>query len=156
MKKLLTLTFILMFALNATAFAAVSSSKPKSSSPAPKAPTTQTTPQAAPDQSSGYKPSAPSSSYNEKAPAAKTQSQAAATQTAQPQSGGFMRSLATFGGGMLLGGLLGSMFGANSMMADLIGALFNVMLLAGVFMAVRYFWNQYKEKKELEKKRDLR
>ena len=51
-----------------------------------------------------------------------------------------MRNMALFGGGMMLGGLLGNMFGfgAGSFFAEMIGMLFNVMLLAGVFMGARF------------------
>ena len=58
---------------------------------------------------------------------------------------------------MMLGGLLGNMFGfgAGSFFADMIGMLFNVMLLAGVFMGARFLWNKYKQNQE-EKKRNSR
>jgi len=141
MKKLLLMTFLFLFAFNSVSFAAVSSSKPRMSSPAPKSSTTQT----APSPSTDYKPSAPANSYSEKAPAAKSTT----PQTAQQQtSGGFMRNLGMFGGGMLLGSLLGGMFGFGNtgMFATLAGMLFNIMLIAGVFMAGRYLWNKFKNK----------
>lgn len=136
MKKLLLLTFLLVFAFNAVCFAAPSSSR---SAPAPKPSVTQTAPAAAP--SSGYKPSAPASSYSNTAP------KAAVSQPAQqPATGGFMRTLGMLGSGMLIGGLLGGMFGfGNSgMLASLVGILFNVIALAGIFMAGRYLWNRFK------------
>lgn len=139
MKKLWLLTILFVFAFNVVCFAAISGAKPRMSSPAPKPPTTQTTPQ------SGYTPSAPASSYSEQAPAVKPPTAQAAP---QPASGGFMRGLGTFGGGMLLGGLLGSMFGFGNtgMFASLMGMLFNVVLIVGVFMAGRYVWNKFKNK----------
>jgi predicted lipid-binding transport protein (Tim44 family) len=148
MKKLFILTFLFAFAFNAIGFAAVSSSKPKMSSPAPKAPSTQ---QAAPSTDSGYKPSAPSSSYSEKAPAAAAKS--AQPNVQQPSSGGFMRNIALLGGGMMLGSMLGNMFGfGNSgMFAEIIGLLFNVMLFVGVFMAGRFLWDKYKKSQEENK-----
>jgi len=140
MKKLSLLTLLLMFAFNVVCFAAVSGAKPRMSSPAPKPPTTQTAP------NSNYKPSAPASSYSEKAPAVKSTT----PQTApQPATGGFMRTLGMIGGGMLLGGFLSSMFGfgATGMFANLIGILFNVVLLVGVFLAGRFLWQKYKKRK---------
>lgn len=143
MKKIVLLTLICLFSVNVVCFAAVSGSKSRTSSPSPKPPTTQT----APNSSSGYKPSAPANSYSSQAPAAKQTAPAAAQ---QPASGGFMRNLAMFGGGMLVGSMLGGMFGfGNSgMFATLTGLLFNIILLAGVFMAGRYLWNKFKKSKE--------
>jgi predicted lipid-binding transport protein (Tim44 family) len=145
MKKLLLLTFLFMFAFNAVSFAAVSGSKSRTSSPTSKPPTSQTSP--AKSGSSDYKPSAPAQSYGEKAPAAAAKPN---TQAAQPpsQSGGFLRTAGLLGGGMLLGSMLGGMFGfGNSgMFANIIGMLFNVMLLAGVFMAGRFLWNKFKNR----------
>ncbi len=59
---------------------------------------------------------------------------------------------------MMLGSLLGNMFGfgAGSFFADMIGMLFNVLILAGVFMGGRYLWNRYKQKQEDKKKQDRR
>lgn len=145
MKKLLLLTFLFMFAFNAVSFAAVSGSKSRISSPKSKPPTTQTSP--AQSGSSDYKPSAPAQSYGEKAPAAAAKPNTQAAQ--QPsQSGGFLRTAGLLGGGMLLGSMLGGMFGfGNSgMFANIIGMLFNVMLLAGVFMAGRFLWNKFKNR----------
>ncbi|KYZ78109.1 hypothetical protein AXX12_00755 [Anaerosporomusa subterranea] len=134
MKRLLLLTFIFVFAINAVGFAAVGGSKVRMSSPRP------STQQAAPPPASNYKPSAPASSYTEKAPAAK----AATPQASQPATGGFMRNFGMFGGGMLLGSLLGNMFGFGhtGMFANMMGMLFNVLLLAAIFMAGRFVWNK--------------
>jgi predicted lipid-binding transport protein (Tim44 family) len=139
MKKLLLLTFVFVFAFNAVGFAAIGGSKPRMSSPS-RPSTTQTTPSTG----SSYKPSAPASSYTEKAPAAK----AAAPQTTQPATGGFMRNFGMFGGGMLLGGLLGNMFGFGhtGMFANMLGVLFNILLLAAVFMAGRYIWDKMRNR----------
>ena len=138
MKKFLLLTFVFVFAVHAVGFAAVGGSKPRMSTPRP--PTTQ---KAAPP-ASNYKPSAPASSYTEKAPAAK----AASPQTAQPATGGFMRNFGMFGGGMLLGGLLGNMFGFGhgGMFANMMGILFNIMALAAVFMVGRYIWDKMRNR----------
>lgn len=148
MKKLLLLTFVFMFAFNTVSFAAVSGSKARTSSPSTKPPTTQSSPTK--DTTSGYKPSAPAQSYSEKAPAAKPNSQT--QQPAQSNTGGFWRNAGLLGGGMLLGSMLGGMFGfGNSgMFASIMGMLFNVMLLAGVFMAGRYLWNKFKNRDKNE------
>ena len=59
-----------------------------------------------------------------------------------------MGKLASFGGGMLLGGMLGSMFGhgsmlgGGSMLGSLLGLVINVLFIAGIFMAGRYLWNK--------------
>lgn len=131
MKRLLLLTFVFVFAVNAVGFAAVGGSKVRMSAPRP------TTKQAAPSTDSNYKPSAPASSYTEKAPAAK----AATPQASQPTTSGFMRNFGMFGGGMLLGGLLGNMFGTG-MFGNMMGMLLNIFLLAAIFMAGRYIWNK--------------
>lgn len=136
MKKILLFSFMLLFAFHAVGFAAVSGSKAKPSAPASRPSTTQTAP------STGYKPSAPANSYTEKAPAAKTAAQQAPAQT----SGGFMRNLGLFGGGMLLGCLLGNMFGFghSGMFANMMGILFNIVFLAAIFMAGRYLWDKFR------------
>ncbi|MDR3564189.1 MAG: hypothetical protein P4N59_22520 [Negativicutes bacterium] len=152
MKKLLLLTFLLLFAFQAVSFAAISGSK-SAPMPAPKAPVTQMAPSAAPSTApaTGYKPSAPASSYSDTAPKS-TLPQA----TQQPASGGFMRNLGMIGGGMLLGGLLGNMFGNESsgMLASLVGLLFNIILLVGIFLAGRYAWNKFKKSREETNRRN--
>jgi uncharacterized membrane protein YciS (DUF1049 family) len=52
------------------------------------------------------------------------------------------------GGGMLLGGMLGSMFGFGNMgfLSTILGILINVMLVVGVVMGIRYLWNKFKNK----------
>ena len=157
MKKLILFTVLLMFALQSMAFAAASSSKgaprsapraPSVSKPAAPAATT-TTPPATNSAAPGYKPSAPASSYGDKAPAAAAKP---AVQQQAPQSTGssFLRTAAMIGGGMLLGGMLGNMFGFGSsgMMAQILGILINVFIVFLLFMVGRYFWTKYKESKE--------
>lgn len=129
MKRLFVLTFIFVFAVNSVGFAAIGGSRMRM---APRPSINRT----APPPASNYKPSAPARSYTEQAPAAKP----SAPQTAQPAPGGFMRGFGMFGGGMLLGGLFGNMLG-NGMFAGLLGMLVNIMLLAGVFMAINFAWN---------------
>jgi len=144
MKKLFLLTFMFIFAFNAVSFAAVSGSKSKISAPSSKPSTTQTAPSKS--SSSDYKPSAPAQSYSDKAPAAAAKPN---TQAAQPQTGSsFLRNAGLFAGGMFLGSMLGGMFGLGNsgMFADIMGMLFNVLLLAGIFMAGRFLWDKFKNR----------
>ena len=136
MKKLLILTFVLVFAFQSVGLAAKGGSRVRVSPPRP------ATMQQAKPPASNYKPSAPASSYSEKAPTAKTASPQATAQ--QPAAGGFMRNFGMFGGGMLLGGLLGNMFGFGHVgfFANMLGIIFNIILLAGIFMAGRFIWSK--------------
>lgn len=52
-----------------------------------------------------------------------------------------------FGGGMLPN-VLGNMFGFGQFLSSLIGMVFNVLLLAGIFMGGRYLWNRFKTRKK--------
>jgi predicted lipid-binding transport protein (Tim44 family) len=145
MKKLLIFTFVFAFAFHSIGFAAIGGSKPRMSAPRPAAPTQQV-----PKNTSDYKPSAPANSYSEKAPAAKTATPQAAQ---QPNTGsGFMRNLGMIGGGMLLGGMLGSLFGDSPFLASLFGMLANVLILAGIFLGGRYLWNKLKAKPKTDEK----
>ncbi|MCE5286108.1 MAG: hypothetical protein LLG02_09720 [Pelosinus sp.] len=143
-KKILLLTLAFVFAFTSFGFAAVSGSKAKPSSPPPAPKSSVQTPAAPGTNASGYKPSAPGSSYSEKAPAAKS-----ATPPSAPQqsNSGFMGKLGAFGGGMLAGGLLGSMFGFGNggmgMGSSIFGMLFDFIMLAAVFMGIRYVWNRF-------------
>lgn len=152
MKKVLLFTFVFMFALNTVSFAAVSGSKARTSSPSTKPSTTQSAP--AKDTTNSYKPSAPAQSYDQKAPAAAAKPNTAQQSTQQSNTGGFLRNAGLFGGGMLLGSMLGSMFGfGNSgMFASLMGMMFNVILLAGIFMAARYLWDKFKNRNNRERR----
>lgn len=145
MKKIFLFTFMFIFAFNAVSFAAVGGSKSRISTPSakPKPPTTQTAPSQ--NSSTNYKPSAPAQSYNEKAPAAAAKTTTPATQ--QQTGSSFLRNAGLFAGGMFLGSMLGNMFGFGSgMFAEIIGMLFNVLLLAGIFMAGRFLWDKFKNK----------
>ena len=150
MKRILLLTFLLIFALNSLAFAAKSSSKPASPSrPATSAPAA---PSAAPAQTapSGYKPSAPANTYSDKAPAAKPP----APPQAAPQSTGssWLRNAGMLAGGMMLGGMLSNMFGhGNSgMLADILGILISVIPIIAIFMLGRFLWLRHKEKQQAQ------
>lgn len=145
MKRILLLTFLLIFALNSFAFAAKSSSKPSSPShPSTSAPAANTAP------NSGYKPSAPANTYSDKAPAVKPP----APPQAAPQSTGssWLRNAGMLAGGMMLGGMLSNMFGhGNSgMLADILGVLLSVIPFIALFMLGRFFWLRHKEKQQAQ------
>jgi hypothetical protein len=139
MKKLLLVTFVLLLAFQTICFAAISGSKssPRPASPPPSSSTTQT----APAPASGYKPSAPASSYTDKAPAAQP---SAAANVPQTSGGGFMRNLGMLGGGMLLGGMLSSVFGQGNtgILSSLLGAIISVVPFVAIFLAGRFLWNR--------------
>ena len=151
MKRILLLTFLLIFALNSFAFAAKSSSKPSSPSrPSTSAPAAPTTSPAQATPSTGYKPSAPAHTYSDKAPAVKPP----APPQAAPQSSGssWLRNAGMFAGGMLLGGMLSNMFGhGNSgMLADILGILISVIPIIAIFMLGRFLWLRHKEKQQAQ------
>jgi hypothetical protein len=154
LKKLLLFTVLFMFAFQSLSFAAASSSRgvsapksaPRVSQPAPTAPAP--TAPASSGTTSGYKPSAPATSYSDKAPATAVKP---SQPMQQPSTGSsFLRSAAMIGGGMLLGSMLGNMFGFGSsgMFAQVIGLLFNIMLVVLLFMAGRYAWNRFRTSRE--------
>ena len=145
MKRILLLTFLLIFALNSFAFAAKSSSRPSSPSrPSTSAPAANTAP------STGYKPSAPANTYSDKAPAVKPP----APPQAAPQSTGssWLRNAGMLAGGMMLGGMLSNMFGhGNSgMLADILGILISVIPFIALFMLGRFLWLRHKEKQQAQ------
>jgi hypothetical protein len=142
-KKSLLLTFVFILAFQTLCFAAVSGAKPsRPSTPPPLPSASQAAPAPAP--TNGYKPSAPASSYSDKAPAVQP---SAPANMQQPASGGFMRNLGMLGGGMLLGSMLGGMFGfGNSgMFSSLLGMLFTAIPIVGIIMLGRFLWDRYKK-----------
>ena len=151
MKRVLLLTFLLIFALNSLAFAAKSSSKP--SSPSRPSTSSPAAPNNAPSQaapSSGYKPSAPANTYSDKAPAAKPPAPPQATQ--QSTGSSWLRNAGMLAGGMMLGGMLSNMFGhGNSgMLADILGILISVIPIIAIFMLGRFLWLRHKEKQQTQ------
>ncbi|MDD4601897.1 hypothetical protein SDC9_04001 [bioreactor metagenome] len=152
MKKVLALVLIFVFAFSSVSFAAKGGSRMRSTSPSINSSMPRSAPsQAAPStQGSNYKPSAPGSSYGDKAPASQTKP--GMQQNAQQQtSGGFMRSAGLFGGGLLMGSMLGSMFGFGNMggmLGSIMGILFDVIILAAVFMGARYLWTRFRNNKK--------
>ena len=103
----------------------------------------------------GYAPSKSASQLDKNAPAAgaksNTPSAANAASQAQKSSGwgNTLRSVGLLAGGMMLGGLLASMFGmGGGMFADILGVLANVAIAIAVFMAIRWAWNRFRGRKE--------
>jgi len=146
MKKILAFTLIFVLAFGSVSFAAVGSSRTKSSTSRPSTstsiPSSNTTKQAAPD--TGYKPSAPANSYSDKAPS--SQVKPGTPNSQQQTTGGFWRNAGMFGGGMLMGSMLSSMFGFGSMgaMSSIFGVIFNILILAGIIMGIRFLWNKFR------------
>ena len=103
----------------------------------------------------GYAPSKSASQLDKNAPAAgaksNTSSAANAASQAQKSSGwgNTLRNVGLLAGGMMLGGLLASMFGmGGGMFADILGVLANVAIAIAVFMAIRWAWNRFRGRKE--------
>ena len=147
-RKILAFTLMLLLAFSSVSLAAVSSSKSSSPSRSSSSTTVKpSTPQAAPGTSgsSGYKPSAPASSYSDTAPSAQNKTSTGFPSAQQSSSGGFWRNAGFFGGGMLLGGLLGNMFGFghSGMLSSIAGMLSDLIILALVVLAVRWAWNRF-------------
>ena len=149
MKRILLLTFLLIFALNSLAFAAKSSSRPSSPSrPSTSTPAAKTAPaQEMPN--SGYKPSAPVNSYSDKAPAVKPP---APPQAAQSGGSSWLRNAGMIAGGMMLGGMLSNMFGHGNSgwLADILGVLISVIPFIALFMLGRFLWIRHKEKQQAQ------
>lgn len=134
-KEVLILIVTLLFAFNAVGYAAKSSSGMRTS------PSTPKVQQTAPSSQSNYKQSAPANSYSDKAPDSVKPGANFNNPTQQQSSGGFWRNASMFGGGMLLGGLLGNMFGFNmGPMSGIFELMLNILFLIAVFAAVRYLW----------------
>lgn len=150
MKKILALVLVLVFAFSSVSFAAVSSSRTRSSSPSIGSSTTKSAPsqQTSPStQGSTYTPSASANTYSDKAPASQAKP---GVQTPQQNNGGFWRNAGMFGGGMLLGSMLSSMFGFGNMgaMSSIFGMLFNIIILAAIVMGIRYLWNRFRNNRK--------
>ena len=103
----------------------------------------------------GYAPSKSASQLDKNAPAAGAKSTApnAANAASQAQKssgwGNTLRNVGLLAGGMMLGGLLASMFGmGGGMFADILGVLANVAIAVIAFMAIRWAWNRFRGRKE--------
>ena len=103
----------------------------------------------------GYAPSKNASQLDKNAPAAgakaNTPGAANAANAAQRGTGwgNTLRNIGLLAGGMMLGGLLASMFGmGGGMLADILGVLANVAIAVVAFMAIRWLWNRFRGRKE--------
>ena len=128
------------------------------SAPAPKAaPSTQSGSQSksVSGNGAGYAPSKSANQLDKNAPAAgakaNTPGAANAASTAQRGTGwgNTLRNIGLLAGGMMLGGLLASMFGmGGGFLADILGVLANVAIAVVAFMAIRWLWNRFRGRKE--------
>ena len=103
----------------------------------------------------GYAPSKSANQLDKNAPAtgvkANTPNAANAASTAQKGTGwgNTLRNVGLLAGGMMLGGLLASMFGmGGGFLADILGVLANVAIAVVAFMAIRWLWNRFRGRKE--------
>ncbi|QNH54935.1 hypothetical protein H1B31_02995 [Selenomonas timonae] len=128
------------------------------SAPAPKAaPSTQSGSQSksVSGNGEGYAPSKNASQLDKNAPTAgakaNTPGAANAANAAQRGTGwgNTLRNIGLLAGGMMLGGLLASMFGmGGGMLADILGVLTNVAMVFVAFIAIRWLWNRFRGRKE--------
>ena len=103
----------------------------------------------------GYAPSKSANQLDKNAPAtgAKSTAPNAANAASQAQKssgwGNTLRNIGLLAGGMMLGGLLASMFGmGGGMFADILGVLANVAIAVVAFMAIRWAWSRFRGRKE--------
>lgn len=103
----------------------------------------------------GYAPSKNANQLDKNAPAtgAKSGTSNAASAASQAQKGtgwgNTLRNVGLLAGGMMLGGLLASMFGmGGGFLADILGVLANVAIAVVAFLAIRWVWNRFRTRKE--------
>lgn len=100
----------------------------------------------------GYAPSKSANQLDKNAPAAGAKANTAGAASAAQKSSGWgntLRNIGLLAGGMMLGGLLASMFGmGGGMLADILGVLANVAIAVVAFMAIRWAWNRFRSRKE--------
>ena len=128
---------------------------PKAAPSAPKAaPSTQSGSQSksVSGNGEGYAPSKSANQLDKNAPAAGAKANTAGAASAAQKSSGWgntLRNIGLLAGGMMLGGLLASMFGmGGGMLADILGVLANVAIAVVAFMAIRWAWNRFRSRKE--------
>ena len=128
---------------------------PKAAPSAPKAaPSTQSGSQSksVSGNGEGYAPSKSANQLDKNAPAAGAKANTASAANAAQKSSGWgntLRNIGLLAGGMMLGGLLASMFGmGGGMLADILGVLANVAIAVVAFMAIRWAWNRFRSRKE--------
>ena len=100
----------------------------------------------------GYAPSKSANQLEKNAPAAGAKANAASAASSAQKGTGWgntLRNIGLLAGGMMLGGLLASMFGMGSgMLADILGVLTNVALACAAFIAIRWIWNRFRGRSE--------
>lgn len=128
---------------------------PKAAPSAPKAaPSTQSGSQSksVSGNGEGYAPSKSANQLDKNAPAVGAKANTAGAASAAQKSSGWgntLRNIGLLAGGMMLGGLLASMFGmGGGMLADILGVLANVAIAVVAFMAIRWAWNRFRSRKE--------
>lgn len=128
---------------------------PKAAPSAPKAaPSAQSGSQSKSVSGNGesYAPSKSANQLDKNAPAAGAKANTAGAASAAQKSSGWgntLRNIGLLAGGMMLGGLLASMFGmGGGMLADILGVLANVAIAVVAFMAIRWAWNRFRSRKE--------
>ena len=57
--------------------------------------------------------------------------------------GNTLRNIGLFAGGMMLGGLIGSLLGGG-MFSDILGVLFNIAIFYALYRGGRYLWDKFK------------
>ena len=125
------------------------------SAPAPKAaPSTQSGSQSksVSGNGAGYAPSKSANQLDKNAPAAGAKANTPNAAGAAQKGTGWgntLRNIGLLAGGMMLGGLLASMFGmGGGFLADILGVLANVAIVVVAFMAIRWVWNRFRGRKE--------
>ena len=125
---------------------------PKAAPSAPKAaPSTQSGSQSksVSGNGEGYAPSKSANQLDKNAPAAGAKANTAGAAQKSSGWGNTLRNIGLLAGGMMLGGLLASMFGmGGGMLADILGVLANVAIAVVAFMAIRWAWNRFRSRKE--------
>lgn len=153
-KKIAVTLFLCLFVVQSIGFAAIGGKRGGFS--APRRPS-YSAPSKAPSQSvkpkNDYKPSKNAKDLQKEAPAAGAKSNAnAAAQATAPQTsrmGGMLRNMAVFAGGMMLGSMMANLFGLNGgFMADILGLLVNVALVAIVVKLLMMLWKKLRRKDE--------
>lgn len=151
---LLTAAPVVAVELSSPAYAAKGGAKfsaPKSApKPAPKAAAPSgNTQKADKPNNKAYQPSKDAKDLQKDAPAAKSNAAAgtmanAANANTGSRFGNALRNIGLLAGGMMLGGLLASLFGMEGFMSDLMGILMNVVLFGAAFMAIRWLWGKFR------------
>ncbi len=93
-----------------------------------------------------YKPSQNAKDLQSNAPAAKSNNTNINTGST---FGNTLRNIGLFAGGMMLGGLIGSLLGdfGSGFFGDVLGLLFNVIMIYAAYKGVRYLWNKFQGNK---------